>query len=199
VSYCRPSLHQNVIFGTTPISLIQPVGTPCLLAGNLRWSCQSAFDLSGFTRNEKHSIASDPAQRDRLMKCLDNSYPKDCASILLDQRGALIKRRINQTIDVKIAFEPIVCLQRTLLDLMSTAENCMCVFATSMRVALTDSFNELGKVLETAPSNATLIQKKSDQICDVLAVFSTIAKWAIGFVGIGDGHHALHVRAIHLC
>lgn len=36
-SLCRTSLHQNIVFGTTPISLIKPFSDH-LLAGGLRWT-----------------------------------------------------------------------------------------------------------------------------------------------------------------
>lgn len=69
----------------------------------------------------------------------------------------------------------------------------MSMFTSSMTIALRNAFNDIGMVLDTSSTNSALVQKKSDHICDVIAVFPIIAKWAVGFVGVGDGQNALHV------
>lgn len=43
IIFFRISLHQNFVFGTTPISLVKP-STSHLLAGGLRWSTQPTSD-----------------------------------------------------------------------------------------------------------------------------------------------------------
>ena len=55
IFFFRISLHQNFVFGTTPISLVKP-STSHLLAGGLRWSTQPTTDPYP-TRCQDHFIS----------------------------------------------------------------------------------------------------------------------------------------------
>ena len=156
----------------------------------MRWSPRSSFDSS-----TAHTFDDNKESRDSgLLLPLGNTFSQEMCKITLSHHTALCRQLIDHAVHIKADFEPIVCLQKTLLEVMNTAENSMAMIAMALQPSLAEAIDSLlSEISPDAVSTTSLQHTKTGNICNILELLATIAQWAVSFVGIGDGHHALHV------
>ena len=124
-SFGRLSLHQNIIFGTTPVSLIKPTNkNECLQAGGLRWSAQTSYvpppptPPTVTSSTSDHVASESTVTTNESLRPLNNSYPTESSVMITISE----LKPASPPLQIKMLYEPFVCVQNILKDLSDMAQ-----------------------------------------------------------------------------